>query len=114
MLSAELIETLLAFRRARDWEQFHNLRSLSASLLIECGELMEFTQWADDAGVDRIARERAADVEAEVADIAILLTYLTHDLGIDLEAAVRRKLAANERKYPVEKARGVSTEYDRL
>ncbi len=41
-----------------------------------------------------------------MADIAILLTYLAHDL--DLGTAVRQKLRKNAAKYPVEKAKGVA------
>ena len=50
----------------------------------------------------------------EIADVAILLTYLAHDLNVDMEEAVRRKLVKNAAKYPVEKARGVATKWDRL
>lgn len=32
----------------------------------------------------------------------------------DLETAVRQKLVTNAAKYPVEKAKGVATQYDRL
>lgn len=33
---------------------------------------------------------------------------------MDLETAVRQKLVTNASKYPVEKAKGVATKYDRL
>lgn len=42
------------------------------------------------------------------------LFYLCHDLGVDLAAAVSRKMDANALKYPVEKARGRSNKYTRL
>jgi len=47
-------------------------------------------------------------------DVAILLTYLAHYLDVDMEEAVRGKLVKNAEKYPVEKARGVATKWDRL
>jgi hypothetical protein len=59
----------------------------------------------------------------EMADIAILLTYLAHDLRVDLEtAACLRQVNAPEagdqrRQVPaslVEKAKGVATKWDRL
>ena len=31
---------MLAFRDARDWEQFHTLKNLAAGLAIEAGELL--------------------------------------------------------------------------
>ena len=39
---------------------------------------------------------------------------LVHDLNLDLDAAVQRKLAINRERYPVEKAQGKSTKYDKL
>lgn len=114
MLSPSLVQELLAFRKARDWEQFHNLRTLSTSLVLECSELMELTQWAGDQDVAKIAQSKSEAIQDEIADIAILLTYLAIDLRIDVDVAVRHKLAKNELKYPVEKARGVSTKYDKL
>ena len=51
---------------------------------------------------------------AEVADIAILLTYLAHDLSIDLEAAVCEKIAVNEQKYPPARSYGSNKKYTDL
>jgi len=51
-------------------------------------------------------------VTDEIADVAIVLSYLCHDLGIDLNAAVLEKLKKNEAKYPVEKAFGTAKKYD--
>jgi len=61
-------------------------------------------------------------IAEEIADVAILLTGpcpglragVAHDLNVDMEEAVRRKLLKNAVKYPVERARGVATKYDRL
>lgn len=114
MLSDQLLQDLLAFRKERDWEQFHNLRTLSTSIALEAAELMEHTQWATDADLPAIAIERREAIAEEIADLAILLTYLAHDLDVDMEEAVRRKLLKNAAKYPVEKARGVATKWDRL
>ena len=114
MLSDQLLQDLLAFRKERDWEQFHNLRTLSTSIALEAAELMEHTQWATDADLPAIATDRREAIAEEIADVAILLTYLAHDLDVDMEEAVRRKLVKNAAKYPVEKARGVATKWDRL
>lgn len=114
MLSEALMEKLLAFRRERDWEQFHNLRTLSTSIVLEAAELAEITQWAKDFELCEVVKEKRQRIEEEVADIAILLSYLLHDTGIDLEQAVTRKLELNGRKYPVEKARGSARKYDEL
>lgn len=114
MISDQLRDELLAFRMERDWEQFHNLRTLSTSIALEAAELMEHTQWAKDADLPTLATEHRDALAEEMADIAMLLTYLAHDLRVDLETAVRQKLVKNAAKYPVEKAKGVATKYDRL
>jgi len=114
MISDQLRDELLAFRKERDWEQFHNLRTLSTSIALEAAELMEHTQWATDADLPAIATLRHEAITEEIADVAILLTYLAHDLDVDMEEAVRRKLLKNAAKYPVEKARGVAAKYDQL
>lgn len=109
MISDQLRDELLAFRMERDWEHppYGGLRTLSTSIALEAAELMEHTQWAKDADLPTLATENRDALAEEMADIAILLTYLAHDLRVDLETAVRQKLVTNAVKYPVEKAKGV-------
>lgn len=114
MLSPELIEALLEFRRARDWEQFHTVRNLASALSVEAAELLEHFVWSNDQQATQILEERRAAVSSEVADIAILLTYLAHDLSIDLQAVVSEKITANEQKYPLEKSYGSNKKYTDL
>lgn len=114
MLSANLKSQLLSFRSERDWEQFHDLRTLSASLVLEAAELLEITQWARDVDLDEIRAERREAIGDELADIAILLTYLLHDMGFEVESIVQRKLEINANKYPVTLAKGSAKKYDEL
>jgi dCTP diphosphatase len=114
MLTPDLVNALLEFRRVRDWEQFHTPRNLASALSVEAAELLEHFVWANDQQVPHITEERRAAIMAEVADIAILLTYLAHDLSIDLEAAVAEKMAVNERKYPPTKSYGSNKKYTDL
>lgn len=114
MISESLMEKLLAFRAEREWEQFHNLRTLSTSIALEAAELAEFTQWARDAEIADIARQREPEIRQEIADIAILLSYLAHDLGIDLEKAVAEKIEINGQRYPVAKSKGTVKKYNRF
>jgi NTP pyrophosphatase (non-canonical NTP hydrolase) len=114
MLAPELVNALLEFRRARDWEQFHTVRNVATALSVEAAELLEHFVWSNDYQAPHILEEHRPAIEAEVADIAILLTYLTHDLSIDLQAVVSKKLAVNERKYPLEKSYGSNKKYTDL
>ena len=114
MLSQKLRQRLLDFRNERDWAQFHNLRTLSTSIVLEAAELAEHTQWVRDADLDEAVRTRKPRIEQEVADIVILLTYLVADLGIDVEKAVEEKIRINAEKYPVDRAKGSARKYDEL
>jgi NTP pyrophosphatase (non-canonical NTP hydrolase) len=114
MLNETLRREILKFRDDRDWRQFHNLRTLSTSIVLEAAELAEHSQWARDNELDAVVRDRKPQIEHEVADIVILLTYLAEDLGIDVERAVREKLEFNAKRYPVERAKGSARKYDQL
>lgn len=114
MLSPQLTEALLEFRRERDWEQFHSPRSLSAALCVEAAELLDHFRWARDGESAEIVEKHRPAIEAEVADVAIVLSYLVHDLGVSLDEVVARKLKTNREKYPVEKARGTARKYNQL
>jgi len=114
MLSDQTLARLLAFREERDWAQFHSFRNLAVSLSIESAELLELVQWVSDADVADVVRDRRAEICGEIADIASYLALLAHDLGVDVDQCVRQKLEVNEKRYPVEKAKGVATKYDRL
>lgn len=114
MLTTELLDTLLEFRRARDWEQFHTARNVASALSIEAAELLEHFVWLRDEQVPLALEENRTAIESEIADIAILVAYLAHDLSVDLEAAVTAKIEANKLKYPLEKARGSNKKYTDL
>jgi NTP pyrophosphatase (non-canonical NTP hydrolase) len=112
VIDQQLTQEILDFRAARDWEQFHTLRTLSCSLVVEAAELAELTRWTSDADLEQRASEVRERLAEEVSDLLILLTYLVHDQGIEVASAIRKKLKDNDRKYPVEKFRGSSRKYN--
>ncbi len=114
MISNTLLDALLAFRRERDWEQFHTIRNLSSALCVEATELLDLFRWAHDSEITTIVEQQRSEIESEVADVAILLTYLCHDLNISIENIVRKKLETNRKKYPVGSSKGTSTKYSKL
>ncbi|MEL6610478.1 MAG: nucleotide pyrophosphohydrolase [Bacteroidota bacterium] len=92
------------FAAARDWEQFHSLRNLSAALSVEASELLELFQWHRDGDDARYAQtdEGARRVREEVADVLIYLLRFADVAGIDLAAALDEKMRLNEAKYPAD------------
>jgi dCTP diphosphatase len=110
----QLREKVRDFAAARDWDQFHSPKNLAMALSAEAGELLEVFQWLTEvqsARLDDAARAAASD---EIADVLLYLVRLADTLGIDLLAEAQRKLAENERKYPVDKARGTAKKYTEL
>lgn len=114
MLSPEIIEKLLEFRRERDWEQFHTAKNLAAALSVEAGELLDIFRWTRESEMQETVTAQRAAIAAELADVTIILSYLYHDLGIDPDEAVAEKLERNRAKYPVDKARGNAVKYDKM
>ncbi len=113
---AALKARVLAFVRERDWEQFHNPKNLSMALAAETGELMEHFLWATPEQSAAIAADPAkrAKIADELADVVVYALEFANITGLDVAAAIDRKMAANAVKYPVEKARGRSDKYDEL
>jgi len=111
---AVLTERLRTFAKARDWSQFHSPKNLAAALSVECGELLEHFQWLTEEQSRHLTENQKQAVTMEVADVFIYLLQLCDTLHIDLLGAANEKLALNELKYPVERARGSSKKYTEL
>lgn len=111
-----LTAAILEFRDARDWRQFHSLRSLIVSLNLEAAELLALTQWKSDAEIEALPAEPASReaLRDECADVLLYLLLIADSAGIDLAAAARAKLAKNAEKYPVDRAFGSRAKYSDL
>ncbi|GIG40693.1 nucleotide pyrophosphohydrolase [Cellulomonas phragmiteti] len=106
----ELAAAVREFSRERDWEQFHDPKSLVLALVGEVGELAELFQWVPAAqAAERFAApDRQARAAEEMADVLVYLVRLADVLGVDLGAAARAKLADSHRRFPATDHRGVA------
>ena len=111
MTIAELTDKIRAFRDARDWAQFHKPKDMAAAVAIEAAELQEHFLWKTDEDSSAHLVSHGDDVAEEIADIAIYLMLMASDAGIDLGQAIEAKLAINEKRYPVDKAKGRNNKY---
>lgn len=111
-----LAASLQRFADDRDWQQFHSPKNLLLALTGEVGELCEVFQWMSEADSVAAAKHPATAqaVKDELADVLMYLVRLSSVLGVDLNEAVTSKLALNDQKYPVDKAKSTSKKYDRL
>ena len=105
-MKQETLARIRRFSKERDWDQFHTPANLAKSISIEANELLECYQWSDDADLEH--------VREELADVIVYCQNLLDKLGLDVDEIVNSKMAKNEAKYPVEKARGSAAKYDRL
>lgn len=101
-----LMHDIEQFSEERDWDQFHSPENLVKSISIEAAELLECFQWSPDAD--------PASVEEELADVLIYCLQLAVKLKMDPEEIIRKKMARNAVRYPVEKSKGSSAKYDQL
>jgi len=103
----DLVKKIIKFRDERDWEQFHTPENLAKAVNIEAGELLECFQWS----TDEFDKE---EVKEELADVIIYCLLMSDALNADIEEIVKSKIEKNDRKYPVEKAKGNSKKADKL
>jgi NTP pyrophosphatase (non-canonical NTP hydrolase) len=110
----DLTAEIRDFRDARNWLQFHNPKELAVAIIAEAGELLQHFVWQNPEQSERRVVERRAEIESEIADVAILLFELADNCGIEIAAAIRAKLARNEERYPVDRSRGSNRKYNEL
>ena len=96
---SELTQRLHAIRDQNDWQRFHNPKNLAMAASVEMAELVEIFQWLEPAEARALTPAQREHAGQEVADILMYLTLLCSELGIDLEQAVRAKLADSERRF---------------
>lgn len=103
----ELKKRIQKFNDDRDWNQFHTPSNLAKSISIEANELLECFQWSD-------VNFNKDEVREELADVMNYCIQMSQVLEIDILDAINKKMDKNEAKYPVSKAKGVSTKYNKL
>lgn len=104
---SELSSRIKKFNQERDWEQFHSPSNLAKSISIEAAELLECFQW-NDLDFDK------ENVLEELADVTNYCIQMAQVFEVDLIEIVNKKMDITEKKYPVDKSKGVSTKYDKL
>ena len=102
----DIKKKILKFRDDRDWKQFHTPENLSKAISIESSELLEHFLWNNKFNKE--------DVCDELADVMIYCIMMSDTLNVDIKTIIKNKLAKNNKKYPIEKAKGNSLKYTKL
>lgn len=106
-MKQETIDRIRKFTEDRDWDQFHSPANLAKSIVIEAAELLECFHWNDEV-------YDLQHVKEEIADVMVYCQNLLDKLGLDADEIINMKMAQNEAKYPVEKAKGSAAKYNQL
>lgn len=102
----KLKNKVLKFIDDRDWDQFHSPDNLAKSISIEAAELLECFQWGNEYELEAVTDE--------MADVFIYILDLANKLNVDLIDIADKKMDKNALKYPIEKAKGKSSKYNKL
>ena len=102
----ELTKIIREFAEERDWLQFNTPENLAKSISIEAGELLECFQWNNNYDID--------ELKYEIADVMNYCVLLCSQIGVDPKQIILEKMEISSKKYPIEKAKGKSTKYDKL
>ena len=107
MISEKTTQRIIKFTEDRDWDQFHTPSNLAKSIAIEAAELLECFQWNDtEYDKDHVCEE--------LADVMNYCIQMADKLGVDLDQIINDKINQNEKKYPIEKAKGKANKYTEL
>ena len=103
----ETIERIRKFREDREWDQFHTPANLSKAISIEANELLENFLWDED-------NYNLQAVKEELADVLVYCVHMADAIDVNIEDIINMKMDKNEKKYPVEKAKGNAKKYTEL
>ena len=104
-MNKETSDRIKKFIEDRDWDKFHSPANLAKSISIEANELLECFQWDEE-------HYNLEHVKEELADVIVYCYDLLNKLNLNDDDIINSKMDKNEKKYPVELARGNSKKYN--
>jgi NTP pyrophosphatase (non-canonical NTP hydrolase) len=107
----KLTDLIVKLRDKRDWKKFHNAKDTSLSLVLEATEVMEHFQWKNEEEIQKYIKYHKVEIGEELSDVLYWVLLMSHDLGIDIEQAFKRKIEITHKKYPIKKAKGNHKKY---
>ena len=106
-MNEQTINRIRKFVADRDWAQYHSPANLAKSISIEANELLECFQWSD-------TDYNLQHVKEELADVLVYCRDMLDALNLDEDEIINMKMDMNEKKYPIEKAKGSNKKYSEL
>jgi len=80
----------------------------------EARELLDLFRFKSPEEVEEMFREdkQREEISDEMADVMFFLLRFGQKYDIDLAGAFERKMKKNEKKYPMEKSKGINKKYN--
>lgn len=103
-MKQETLERIRKFSKDRDWDQYHTPNNLAKTIMIESTELLECFQWNENYDLNK--------VKEELADVLVNCQNLLDQLNLDVDEVINSKMNQNEKKYPVDKFKGITKKYN--
>ena len=95
---------LRQFAADRDWQPYQTPKNLAMAMTVEAAELLEIFQWLTPEQSLALNDDQRRHLGEELSDVLLYLLQIADHGGVDLEAAVERKLAMNAVKHPPKKS----------
>jgi len=106
-----ITDALMKFRDDRQWAQFHSSKNLALAISIEAAELNQLFLWKEGTAAEEVNKDR---LKEELADIFSFCFLLAGKHNLDVKEIVMDKILLNDKKYPIEKAKGTAKKYNEL
>ena len=101
------------FCEVRDWDQFHDPKELAIGISTEANELLQIFRFKDKKQMEELMKsDKKKEVEEELADVVYFALRFAQMNNIDLSTAIEKKIEKNNKKYPVDKAKGCNKKYN--
>ena len=110
----QIKDVIRKYCEARDWDQYHNPKDLAIGIITESSELLEHFRFKSNSEMEQMFtnEEKRTQIGEEMADVLYFLLRLAQMYNVDLATEFSKKMAKNELKYPVEKAKGSNKKYN--
>jgi len=112
----KLKERIRRFCEDREWDSYHNAKDLAIGISSEASELLEIFRFKSEKEVEEMfeSGRKKKEIGEEIADILFFSLRLAQKYDLDVAEQLERVVEKNEKRYPVEKARGSNKKYGEL
>jgi NTP pyrophosphatase (non-canonical NTP hydrolase) len=110
---SELKSLVQTFCEARDWDQFHDPKELAIGVVTEASELLDIFRFKSKEQMASLLTDpiRRNDIEEELADTLFFILRFAQMYNVDLSDVILKKIKKNEKKYPLDLAKGSNKKY---